>query len=674
MGFTKTIQFGSELGGDQQLASGQYVISKITTEGLSPVSSGNFQGSTFIAEVDDDSSVYYLVSVTALALASATGAVPVGRNITLFSVFSSNSSEVGFGTQATIATSVAFARAMTPDGGSFSLQGDSRLLKICYGMRNNISNPDGTLAQLISNSPNGGETNALMMLGFLCNTLYQSLISQESYDQFLLLAGGGKTCKSYAEALQHLIFEPFTNVEALYNYFVNPGMSYAFPPVLPMPQQYTIALKFNRTGSENFMFAGAAFTVFDSNDRAWITNNFRAGTINSGTHCVVLESDGSPAPFSPITGGGLLGTGFGAAVNNDGTQIAFGNFGWGPTLYNPQYGSISLFKNTGEAISPPGGYPTLLSRVQGMAYDSKGNLWITSVGTQEPFAPAVPGTPPGPYIYPDGLSGIVVYPGGSPNNSVGYYDYVGGKGSYYRTFDVCIDKDDYAYVTNIGDKKKGIKSSVYKFQYTGGQIQYIAHWESDYVDESDGTVGYESFRQVAVNSAGDVFICGMSSNRIIRINSDLDPDSREYITDQIFVPWGITFDANDTLFVANFGEDAPARPDDCGSIDTTARLGVTMVPVSANGKGYFMTLPSGGTDVHLPNGMPLYGGLEKCPGVPLKCYQPLMRLTSTSIDRAGNLWAANNWKPSVAVDIASNPGGDGMVVFLGVARHPSMNV
>ena len=42
-------------------------------------------------------------------------------------------------------------------------------------------------------------------------------------------------------------------------------------------------------------------------------------------------------------------------------------------------------------------------------------------------------------------------------------------------------------------------------------------------------------------------------------------------------------------------------------------------------------------------------------------------MTATRIDKVGNLWAINNWKPAAAVDLRENPGGDGMVIFIGAA-------
>jgi hypothetical protein len=81
------------------------------------------------------------------------------------------------------------------------------------------------------------------------------------------------------------------------------------------------------------------------------------------------------------------------------------------------------------------------------------------------------------------------------------------------------------------------------------------------------------------------------------------------------------------------------------------------------------TLPSAGSQVLLSSGQPLYGT-----GAPAS-YLPLMRLTSVNADMAGNIWAANNWKPSGLNDILLNPGGDAMVIFVGVTaptKAPSL--
>jgi hypothetical protein len=66
----------------------------------------------------------------------------------------------------------------------------------------------------------------------------------------------------------------------------------------------------------------------------------------------------------------------------------------------------------------------------------------------------------------------------------------------------------------------------------------------------------------------------------------------------------------------------------------------------------------------LYDGLPLYGQF----GPP--SFTPLMRLTNSLIDQAGNVWALNNWKPDFNIDVTQNPGGDGVVIFVGLATPP----
>jgi hypothetical protein len=50
----------------------------------------------------------------------------------------------------------------------------------------------------------------------------------------------------------------------------------------------------------------------------------------------------------------------------------------------------------------------------------------------------------------------------------------------------------------------------------------------------------------------------------------------------------------------------------------------------------------------------------------------MMRQTASVIDRAGNSWTQNNWKPLFAVDADpnGNPGGDGIFIFVGLGAPP----
>ena len=49
----------------------------------------------------------------------------------------------------------------------------------------------------------------------------------------------------------------------------------------------------------------------------------------------------------------------------------------------------------------------------------------------------------------------------------------------------------------------------------------------------------------------------------------------------------------------------------------------------------------------------------------------MMRQTALGIDQAGNIWSLNNWKPAFDIDtIGGNPGGDGIIIFVGLAPPP----
>jgi len=48
-----------------------------------------------------------------------------------------------------------------------------------------------------------------------------------------------------------------------------------------------------------------------------------------------------------------------------------------------------------------------------------------------------------------------------------------------------------------------------------------------------------------------------------------------------------------------------------------------------------------------------------------------MRQTNAVIDQAGNVWTINNYKPNFDIDALSNPGGDGIIIFLGLAAPPA---
>lgn len=623
-----------------------------------------------VPAAEESELLYVVADVESYSLDGAT--VETGeRTVQLVSVFPGTASTVALSEPLTVATAYCFARfTRVGEDGSIAISDPHRAAHLAYAMKNDFVATDGAISEVIQSPPNGLQTNSFAMLDFLANLVFYGLTEPAVYDAFTRLAGVPSTAKrspgsaSLFGALLDLALHPFGRSQAVYDLIAERPQPYSpslpeleLPDgVSPVPDQWTLTVKVNDSGARNFLIGGIGYLDFDRNDRAWLTNNVRQGTPSSSTFCVVLEPDGSPAPFSPLFGGGLLGSGFGVAANPQGDTLYLGNFGWGPTEWNPQTGSVSVFSHDGRALSPSNGFTAGLCRVQGMAFDRRGNLWICSWGTQDPMPPT-----DSIYHFESANSAVVVYLGGDPERAVSYaFD-----SPHHETFDVALDEAGNAYVANSGSGLHDIKSSVYKLRLDGDRIVQLASWESDY-EAADGKVGFETLRQVAVSPKGDVFVVGVASDRVIRLDRDLRYVGQ--LTNQIYGPWGITIDRDGILYVANFARETSFEDDDPKL--GIGPYGVTVIRDDDDSTAELMTLPTGGEEVTLANGLPLYGNPETKSGepIPLPSHDPLMRLTATRIDRAGNLWACNNWKPSAYVDVVrGNPGGDGMVIFVGVA-------
>jgi len=427
---------------------------------------------------------------------------------------------------------------------SFSPEGELQIalskdrFRICQGMKNNFVGDDGIISKVISSSPNGLETNSYPMYNSMANILYYCQEDLPIYEAFLQLCGSSmKHASSNIEALLNLAHEPFENAEMIYD--LAKSEEQIFKPSLRtiklkksqqrIPDHWSLSIKVHDSGAQNFLISGPGYIDFDKNDRVWVTNNTRQGTPYSCSFCVVLNSDGSPAEFSPVFGGGLLGGGFGVTVNNKKDKIYLGNYGWGPVQCNPQKGSISVVSSLGKLLSPSNGFTNKISRAQGMKFDSKGNLWISSWGTQDPLAPSSDTV----FQFKGEKSAVVVYRNADPEKAISFEF----ESPHCMTFDLIIDSKDNVFAVNSGDADKGIRSSIYKLRLVRNKIKELASWKSEYVNKKKKTIGMEGFRQVCLNSKDEVFIGGIASNRILKFDNDLN-FLRDF-TKNIDAPWGV---------------------------------------------------------------------------------------------------------------------------------------
>ncbi len=517
------------------------------------------------------------------------------------------------------------------------ISGNSFGLRIAAGMNDNIvSFATGESSEVLMTSPNADQTNSLRSTRALANLLAACVQNHAIAESFFEVATppGGSIPNNTAEALANIARNPGQNVEAVFS--LTTVRELYLPTLESIPDAWTVTVKVNNTGSGSILFGGLGNIVFDATGFAWITNNVVQGTIYSSQALMVLKPNGQPAdgsngsPRSPIEGGGILGGGFGICIDPWGT-VWEGNFGWGgvnPSPTPPGNGSVSRFTASGQPISPPNGYYGGVYRAQGLASDARGNIWIPSNGNDR----------------------VCVFLKGDPQNSICFQEAEGS-----APFDVQIATGGTAWVSNTGSLT--VNSSIAKFDIVKGKLQ-----QQFMIPLGSGLKGMslDSRGNAWAASGGDSMIYGVRPNGTVIGGFD---------GGGVDGPWSVTVDSEDNLWVANFG------PISAGSNFTSGRISKLYGNNSATRPPGFktgdpispstgFTVPSAGSQVLLYNGDPLYG-----PGAP-PCFSPLMRLTQVMIDQAGNVWALNNWKPDFDIDLLSNPGGDGAVIFVGLAPPP----
>jgi streptogramin lyase len=536
-------------------------------------------------------------------------------------------------------TTVASAYAMAQFFDGKEISGKTLPLQVAAGMFRNLATPDrGDVSQVLRRSPNADETNARRLMATLSNVLANCVRNGATDSCAPLFAVTGDATTTLEAAIE-IAHNPARSVHEI---FALGSVVQPFQPALLASMgpdatdelmrldAFTVAVKVNRTGNkgrrgkEACPFGGTGNLVFDDMGHAWITNNVVQGTTKSTNCFAVLKPDGSPAdgkngtPRSPIFGGGVLGQGFGIGRDPSG-NIWAGNFGWGGD--NP-IGSVSKFSSAGKALSPaPNGYISNLNRVQGTTSDNDGNIWMASNGNDR----------------------VQVFPNGNPDTTYPYY-----ADSNTAPFHILVDDDGAAYVSYTGT------SALSKF--TMGADALVLEGSVPVGDDANP-------KGIGLDTTGHVWVTAGKESKVYLFDSNLVPHG-SFDGGSITGPWGLSVDSRDNVWVANFGleQQLPLKyrmTQLCGTNTANCPAGMTTGDGISPATGW--TLPSGGDQVRLASGKPLYYPRN------VKTYKPLMRATTTQVDMAGNVWVTNNWKPSGANDLLTNPGGDGMVIFVGMA-------
>ena len=553
-------------------------------------------------------------------------------------------------------TTVAASYSMAQFYRTGVISGNSFGLQLAAGMNDNIvAFATGQSSPVLLNSPNADQTNSLRSTRSLANLLAACVddpaVTASLFD--LTTPPGGLPPHTTAEALANLARDPGHNVDAIYALTLLSNL-YA-PPLVTMPDAWTVTVKINDSGSDerDRLISGPGNLAFDGRGYAWVSNNTVQGSPCSGRFNLVFKPNGQPAdgmngtPRSPLTGGGVLGGGFGVTIDPLGSAW-FGNFGWGnthdctpdPLPSADGNGSISRFTLSGAPVSPPNGYQGGPVRAQGLSSDGDGNIWISSFKNDR----------------------VYVFLRGNPQQSVFVHPYYGA-----APFDVAVATDGTTWVSYTGGLPFGqFPRSIAKYALVRGvlQQQFLR-----FLPQAHG------LRGLSLDSQGNAWLGALGDpNVIYAFRPDGTPLGQgQFGGGGMCAPWDTAIDGEDNVWVANFG------PLQAGS-NFTGRLtklwGINPPPGHNVGDpispptGY--TVPTAGSEVLLHDGVPLYGHGSP-PGPP--CFIPMMRQTAVVIDQAGNIWSINNWKPDFDIDtIGGNPGGDGIIIFVGLAAPPTSQV
>jgi hypothetical protein len=556
-------------------------------------------------------------------------------------------------------TTVAAAFSMAQFIEKGMIGGDAFGLQIASLMNDNlVDKNNGVPSEVLLSPPNADQTNSLRSTRSLANLIAACVHNfpdaATKLFEYTTPPYGGDAPTNTFEAMFNIARYPASNVIDIYNWS-KAAETYS-PALGAFPDAWTLAVKVNDSGNDDFLFGGPANIAFDKRGYAWITNNVVQGTPNSGHFAIVLKPNGKPAdgkattpwddvhgaPKSPLFGGGLLGGGFGVAIDHD-LRVWLSNFGWGDDV--PDRGSVSVVNFEGKIESPPEGYIGHTHKVQGIAVDQDNNIWLAS----------------------NENSRIVVFPNGAEENAT-WLSIPDGFGA----FGVAMAEDGKsAWVTASKTLYEYTESNVSRFSYDSGTNQLTC--------VSSDKFGL-ALKGLSVDSSGYVWIPSGGEDALYLLDPNGNHVGDKYSGGGINGPWGTAIDGNDNVWVANFGKMLPGDVYETAAIShlagTNGPQGFAIGQPISPPSGY--TLPSAGAPVTLHTGDPLYSNRTSgCPSGPGPATTPMMRLTSVVIDQAGNVWAVNNWKPDFDVDTSpkdkqcGNPGGDGIVIFVGLAKPPS---
>lgn len=512
-------------------------------------------------------------------------------------------------------TTVAAAYALAQFISGTNIAGSSPGLQNAAAVTANLVDAaTGEVGSVLGSAPNGLETTTMMEFNSLANLLASCVdaATPAPCAKLFNLATppGGNQPFDTLQAVVNIAHYPFLNPARLFKQSAQ--QSLYTPALQSAPDAWTLAIVYEGNGHE---FDGPGNMSIDAEGSIWITNNYEYSPSPftcafGGRTLLRLTPTGVDAAGAPYSGGGLYGAGFGITLDPSG-KVWVSNFGFQGMDNgvdcdpNPPALNVSKFSASGLALSPPSGFTQgNISQPQGTASDWQGNIWIANCGNDS----------------------VTEYPRGNPRRAVNFNDV--GLG---QPFGLAVDGDGNIWVAN--NKLGSVVGLTPKGKIIGGSAISVGKQPLGDAVDSLGNVWVANSGVVGV-PCGD-FKGGLtppssrpSISEVVR--SGKGASAANFTGGGLSVPWAVAVDGDDNIWVSNFA--GQRISEFCGAKASKCPMGYrTGDPISPR-TGYTS--------------------------------DALSRNTGVAIDPSGNVWVANNWR---TVSIQTNPGGNGMVVFIGAA-------
>ncbi|GAA2240735.1 hypothetical protein GCM10009851_27650 [Herbiconiux moechotypicola] len=518
--------------------------------------------------------------------------------------------DVAVNERTTVATGFAMAQFVGAEG----VGGTAPGVVNSAAMAGNLVDPHtGELAEVITSSPNGSETDTLPAFQSLVGML-SACVADDGDCAALLDAAtppGGERPADTFRAFADIAKSPASAVVPLFD-LAQRGALPSQPGLASAPDAWTLALRFDGDGQS---LDGPGNFAIDADGNIWVNNNYQYG---SDPHVGVCASDelfkfsptGQFVDGSPYQGGGLSGSGFGVVIDPSTGDIWVSNYGFAapdpgcPTADQPPHNSVSIFSAAGEPLTPDTGITDgALNWPQGTIFDDEGNVWITNCNT----------------------STITRYPDADPSQA----EVIGDLG-LEEAFGI-VDNGTSIFAT-------GTASSTVAVLNRDGSVVAGSPLSGGGLDRPMGIASDDAGNVWIANSGAITLPCPdrpevgpPATGSVSYIAAGTDAVVGPFQGGGVSTPWGIATDGSGNVWVGEFsgqrlvafcGFDVSACPPGSSTGD----------PLSPADTGYS------------------FDGLERTTGV--------------AVDPSGNVWATNNWQLD---PVQTNPGGHEIVAFLGIA-------